>query len=64
MVLAEDPSFDLGTSGTADVEEEAREVGLGRHLGIDPQALSDPHRDQRAVQPVLERRTDTEVGGQ
>ena len=38
---------DLGISGAADVEQQARVVGLGRRLRVDAQTLGEPHRDQR-----------------
>lgn len=64
MVFPEDPSLELGTRRAADIEQKASEVGLRCRLGIDPETLSESHRDERAVQPVLERYTDTEVRGQ
>jgi hypothetical protein len=41
----------------------SRGVVLGRR-GLDVQPISKPHRDQRGVQPVLEREAHAEVGRQ
>ena len=41
--------------GAADVEQQARVVGLRRGLGVDAEPLAQPHRHQRALEPVLER---------
>jgi hypothetical protein len=64
VLIAEDLGGDVGICGAADVEQQARVVRLRRRLRIDAQSFAEPHRDQRAVQPVLEGNTDAEVSRQ
>ena len=59
--LIEQVGDDLGVGGATDVEQQARVVGLGRGLRIDAQALGESHRDQGAVQTVLEGKTGAEI---
>ena len=61
VVGAEDLGGDVGIGRAADVEQQARVVRLRRRLRIDAQTVGKPHREQRAVQPVLERHPDAEV---
>ena len=58
---AEDLRGDVRLRGAAGVEEQARVVGLRGLVVADPEALREPHRDQRAVQAVLERESHPEV---
>jgi hypothetical protein len=44
--------------------EQAGVVRLGRRRPVNPEAIGEPARDQRAVQAVLEREAHPEVGGQ
>jgi hypothetical protein len=44
--------------------EQAGVIGLRRRRRVNPEAVGEPARDQRAVQPVLERKAHPEVGGQ
>ena len=52
--LAEELGGDLRVGRAADVEQQARVVRLRRRLRVDAEALAEPHREQRAVQAVLE----------
>ena len=49
VVGAEDLGSDIGVGRTADVEQQARVVGLRRRLRVDAQTVCKPHREQRAV---------------
>ena len=64
QVAAEDHRGVLGVRGAADVEEQARVVRVRRGLRVDAEALGEPHRDERALEPVLERQPDGEVRGE
>jgi hypothetical protein len=48
--------------GAADVKQQARVVRLRRGFRIEAQALAEAHREQRAVQPVLEGHPYAEIG--
>jgi hypothetical protein len=61
VVATEDLGGDVGVGRAADVEEQARVVGLRRRLWVDAQTVCEPHREQRAVQPVFERNADAQV---
>jgi len=60
-VIAEDLGGDVGVRGAADVEEQAGVVRLRRGFGIHAKLLAKPHRNQCALQPMLERDADPEV---
>jgi hypothetical protein len=62
--IAEDLGGDVRIRGAARVGEEAAVVGLRRRRAVDAEPAAEPHRDQRGVQPVLERQAHAEVGGQ
>ena len=64
VVGAEEVRGDVGVGGAPDVEQLARVVGLACGLGVDTQAVGQPHGEQRAVQAVLQRYADAEVGRQ
>ena len=59
--LVEQVGDDLGVSGATDVEQQTRVVSLGRGVRVDAQTLGESHRDQGAVQTVLERKTGAEI---
>ena len=52
---------DVRVRGAARMGEEAGVVGLRHVLAVDAEAVGEPHRDQRAVQAVLEREPHAEV---
>jgi hypothetical protein len=62
--LAEQVRRDVRVRGAADVEQQARVVGLPLGLGVDAEPLGQPHRGERALEPVLEREPGGEVRGQ
>jgi hypothetical protein len=61
VVGAEQLRGDVGVCGAPDVEQLTRVVGLGCRRRINVQAIGQPHREQRAVQAVLQRHADAEV---
>jgi hypothetical protein len=62
--LVEQLGGDLGIGGAAGIEQQARVIRLRRRLGVDSQAFTKPHREQRAVQAVLEGQPHAQVRGQ
>jgi hypothetical protein len=63
-LLGERVGDDVGVSRAADVEQQARVVRLHRGFLIDAEAVTEPHRDQGAVQAVFERQAKAEIRGQ
>jgi hypothetical protein len=61
VIVAESLGGDLRVGGAANVEQQARIVGLRGRLLVDAQPLAEPHRQQRALQAVLQRHPDPEV---
>ena len=61
---AEDLRRDVRVGGAADVGQQGRVVGLRRRGAVDAEPVAEPHRDQRGLEPVLEREAHPEVGGQ
>ena len=61
LVRTEDLVADVRRGRAAYVEQQAPVVRLGSCLGIGAKALTQPHRDQGAVQPVLEGYADGEI---
>ena len=61
---AEDLRRDVGIRRAAGVHQQARVVGLRGRRAVDPEAVRQPHRDQRAVQALLERKAHPQIGGQ
>ena len=55
---------DVGVSGAARMGKQAGVIRLRRRRRVDPEPVSEPARDQRGVQPVLEREPHAEVGRQ
>ena len=62
--VAEHLRGDVGVGGAARMAKQTGVVGLRCRRRIEPEPASEPRRDQRAVQPVLEREPHAEVGGQ
>ena len=50
--------------GAPDVGQQARVVGVRGRRAIDTEPVAEPHRDQRGLEPVIEREAHPEVGGQ
>ena len=61
---AEHVRSDVRVGRAARMREQAGVVRLRQVLAVDAEAVGDPHRDQRAVQAVLERERHAEVGRQ
>jgi hypothetical protein len=61
VVSAEDLSRDVRIRGATDIEQQTRGVRLRRRLRVDTQTVCQPHREQRAVQPMLEGHPDAKV---
>ena len=61
-MAAEDLCSDICIGGTADVEEETRVVGLRGGFRVDAHPIGKSHSEQRALQAMLERHHDAEVG--
>jgi hypothetical protein len=59
--IAVDLRSDVRVRGAARMGEQARVVGLPAGLAVDAEAVGEAHRDQRAVQAVLEREPHAEV---
>jgi len=53
--IAVDLRSDVRIRRAARMGQQARVVRLPARLPVDPEAVGKPHRDQRAVQAVLER---------
>ena len=64
ILTTEELGGGLGARGAAHMEQQARVVRLRRGLGVHAQTLAQPHREQRALEAVLERHADAEVGRQ
>jgi len=60
-VIAEDLGGDVAIGRAADVEQQAGVVRLRRGLGIDAKQVAKPHRNEGALQPMLERHADPEI---
>ena len=57
-MATEDLCSDICIGGAADVEEKTRVVGLRRGLRVDAHPIGKSHREQSALQAVLERHHD------
>ena len=62
--VAEDLWRDVRIRGATRVGEQAGVVGVRRRGGVDAEPFGEPARDQRAPQPMLERKAHAQVGGQ
>ena len=51
-------------SSASVVQPEARVIRLPARLDVEPEALPEPGREDRALETVLERQTHAEVGRQ
>jgi hypothetical protein len=60
-VIAKDLSGDFGIRRATDIEQKAGVVRLRRCFHVDAEALAEAHRDQRALQAVLEGQAHPEV---
>ena len=58
---AEDLCGDVGIGGAPRMGEQAGVKGLRRRDAVEPEAVSEPGRDQRAVKTELERKAHPEV---
>lgn len=63
-MLVEQPCRDLGVGGAADVRQEAAVERLGGCGDVDAEAVGQAHGDDGAVEAVLEREADAQVGRQ
>ena len=61
--VAEDLRGHVRVGGAARVREQAGVARLPPGLVVGAEALGEPHRDHRALQPMLEREPHPEVGG-
>jgi hypothetical protein len=59
--IAVDLRSDVRIRGAARVGQQARVVRLPANLAVDAETVGEPHRNQRAAQTVLERKTHAEV---
>jgi hypothetical protein len=53
-----------GFDVAADMHQKAGVVGLRRRGRIDVEDLTEPHGDQRGLEPMLEGESHCEIGGQ
>ena len=55
VVRTEEIRGNFGIGGAAGVEQQARVIGIGSRLSVDPEPLAQAHGDERALEAVLER---------
>ena len=60
-LIREELGSGLSIGGASGVEEQARIVRSRGGFGVDAQAFAEPHREQRAVQAMLEWQPQGEI---